>query len=336
MELTIPVSLGELLDKYSILEIKSRKITEEEKLVHVRAEMKELDDQVQPWLKIMPHYYRYLVHINETIWDLSDAIRVNPQDTQKCMDIITHNDRRFRVKNKINKRSLLKEQKSYPKTSCIFMGHCGAGDCFTNTGIVRYLSTCYDKVLVCVEDKAERLSRYLYADDDSIEIKVENRASYGDCAHLHLIKEYENQENVYMVSTFKADWNPAKYVRFYDYFYIDLGIPPEYRISYGYIPRSEKQVESPSYPYAFVHQRRPPQPVNTTLPIIQPEHHIFITDYMEMMENAEELHLDDSSFFCLASLLDLSRVKKLYVRGTTGSIYEILSYCHPQQKWTLI
>ena len=36
MEVNIPVSLGELLDKISILEIKNKKITNESKLVNIK------------------------------------------------------------------------------------------------------------------------------------------------------------------------------------------------------------------------------------------------------------------------------------------------------------
>ena len=39
MEVNIPVSLGELLDKISILEIKNKKITNESKLVNIKKEL---------------------------------------------------------------------------------------------------------------------------------------------------------------------------------------------------------------------------------------------------------------------------------------------------------
>lgn len=156
--ISVNVSLGELLDKYSILEIKKSRISDPVKVSHVENEMTELKSQVDQYIYNHPYgmYYAFLKDINETIWDLSDHIRDNPQDTKACMDIIHHNDRRFRVKNKINIKSVLKEQKSYPHKKIGLYVPEGMDPSVVN-GSIRYYSTVYDEVYV----SGYTLERYL-------------------------------------------------------------------------------------------------------------------------------------------------------------------------------
>ncbi len=53
-----------------------------------------------------------------------------------------------------------------------------------------------------------------------------------------------------------------------------------------------------------------------------------------MLEDAAELHLINSSFFCLAVYLDIRRVKRLVVYKTINdSQYDIGGYHPPEQPW---
>ena len=79
MEVNIPVSLGELLDKISILEIKNKKITNESKLVNIKKELsglknvlKELDINMSEANDLFEDLYK----INLSLWEIEDSIRL--------------------------------------------------------------------------------------------------------------------------------------------------------------------------------------------------------------------------------------------------------------------
>jgi hypothetical protein len=123
MELKIPVSVGELFDKITILEIKNERIKSEERLVHVRKELEVLKECVfEANLLIPDELYEELKKTNEALWDIEDYIREKEDNHDFDDDFIKYarldaqlNDARFVVKRKINNffDSEIKEQKSY-------------------------------------------------------------------------------------------------------------------------------------------------------------------------------------------------------------------------------
>ena len=111
----VEVSTGELLDKYSILEIKSAKINDEEKRAKVRIEQDRIGSMVQPFLKIpaIKRVYDELKKINVSIWEMNDkCIALESFDGRPIMNA---NNARFIAKSKINELSgsYLSEVKSY-------------------------------------------------------------------------------------------------------------------------------------------------------------------------------------------------------------------------------
>jgi hypothetical protein len=120
---TCIVSIGELLDKLTILEIKIKFITDS-RYNDVKKEFDTLYIQVEDKISELSLYYNTLKYINEEIWHLMDKVRTTNFDTDKdiwidlCKKTLDYNDIRFRVKNKINylSNSFLKEQKGYNKT----------------------------------------------------------------------------------------------------------------------------------------------------------------------------------------------------------------------------
>ena len=124
MIIKTPVSLGELVDKISILHIKSLNITDSEKLKLVKEELlllnKTLEDHInrndiQPQLDS-------LIAINSKLWAIEDDIRDcerNKIFDQKFIDLARSvyftNDKRSAVKLEINKKfgSKIIEVKSY-------------------------------------------------------------------------------------------------------------------------------------------------------------------------------------------------------------------------------
>jgi nicotinamide riboside kinase len=107
----IPGSIGELLDKVSILNIKRVMITDTEKLTMVKDELRELMDVARPFLenKDVEELYDLLLMVNKNLWDVEDALRKMETDKKfdeefiaKARSVYFLNDRRFELKSKIN------------------------------------------------------------------------------------------------------------------------------------------------------------------------------------------------------------------------------------------
>ena len=124
MIINTPVSLGELVDKISILHIKNLNIKDSEKIKLVKEELsllnKTLDDHINR-NDIQPHLDSLIV-INTKLWVIEDDIRDcerNKIFDQKFIDLARSvyftNDKRSAVKLEINKKfgSKIIEVKSY-------------------------------------------------------------------------------------------------------------------------------------------------------------------------------------------------------------------------------
>jgi len=123
MTINCEISLGELIDKISILKIKSQKITTPEKLSHVNKEYLSLTTTLNS-LKLagIESHVEQMIDINLTLWKIEDDIR----DCEKAKKfdqtfidlaraVYITNDERFKRKNAINAsyKSGLVEVKSY-------------------------------------------------------------------------------------------------------------------------------------------------------------------------------------------------------------------------------
>ncbi len=121
----IPVSIGELADKLSILEIKAERIDDAGKRAHVQVE---LDGLRTLWLGLAATQPELIAlkddlrAINERMWDVQDALRAKEAAQTFDTDFITlaravaqHNGKRVEVKNTINRMagSRFIEEKQY-------------------------------------------------------------------------------------------------------------------------------------------------------------------------------------------------------------------------------
>ena len=126
MIINTPVSLGELVDKISILHIKNINIKDVEKLKLVKEELlllnKTLDDHINR--NDIQQHLDSLIAINSKLWVIEDDIRDcerNKIFDQKFIDLARSvyftNDKRSAVKLEINKKfgSQIIEVKSYEK-----------------------------------------------------------------------------------------------------------------------------------------------------------------------------------------------------------------------------
>ncbi len=124
-EILVPVAFGELLDKISILQIKSERINDEAKLANVRTELSALE---KTWMahpaggKDVAQLRAELKAVNEELWDIEDNIRLQDKAgdfgdafVALARSVYLRNDERARIKKAINLAlgSAYVEEKSY-------------------------------------------------------------------------------------------------------------------------------------------------------------------------------------------------------------------------------
>jgi len=125
MPLLVPISVGELLDKLTILEIKAAAIGDPAKLANVERELRELEAvrqrEVAAPAEVTPLYAELKV-VNQALWDVEDRLReceragkFDAGFVELARSVYRHNDRRAVLKRRINELtgSELVEEKSY-------------------------------------------------------------------------------------------------------------------------------------------------------------------------------------------------------------------------------
>ena len=124
-KIIVEVSIGELLDKISILEIKQEKIKDPEKLKFINNEHSILKDQLEKNIKSddkLNNLYRSLKEINAKLWVIEDDKRQCEKDKdfgekfiKLSRDVHFLNDDRAKIKLEINNHtgSAIKEIKEY-------------------------------------------------------------------------------------------------------------------------------------------------------------------------------------------------------------------------------
>jgi len=122
----VPVSWGELVDKITILQIKSDRMHDEQKLANVRKELALLTDKLGDNASIddVKRLTGELYEVNAALWDIEDDIRdcENAGDfgdkfIQLARSVYITNDKRAELKREVNAilGSQLIEEKSYQK-----------------------------------------------------------------------------------------------------------------------------------------------------------------------------------------------------------------------------
>jgi len=126
MKILINISVGELIDKITILQIKKEKISDLEKVKKVSFELEILENSLNSFKTNKTNELKVLMddlkEINQKLWSIEDDIRLLEKNKQfdkifidLARSVYITNDQRFEVKNKINKLFLsdIEEVKSY-------------------------------------------------------------------------------------------------------------------------------------------------------------------------------------------------------------------------------
>ena len=121
----VPISIGELVDKISILEIKAQRIGDPDKLANVRRELDLLcaaQRDIGLDTSDMREFLGELKAINLALWEIEDEIReldskreFGPRFVDLAQKVYRLNDRRSQIKRLINDTfgSAIVEEKSY-------------------------------------------------------------------------------------------------------------------------------------------------------------------------------------------------------------------------------
>jgi len=121
MSVSIPISIGELYDKHTILEIKLERIKNEEKRKWIQKEY----DLLNPLIESNPiraELKRQIKRVNVELWDVEERLRKQEMNLNFDHDFIMNarnvylfNDERSIIKQQINieTKSSLREIKSY-------------------------------------------------------------------------------------------------------------------------------------------------------------------------------------------------------------------------------
>lgn len=351
--IVLPVSLGEAIDKLTILDIKKQKITDE-RLTYVEREYDVLFTNLEYFIKKHMYYYRLLLKINKDIWEMQDEFRYSNDEKYKnelCLKIIDDNDRRFRVKKKINNlcNSDLKEQKGYVKKTAFILTHLGLGDNITSNGAVRYLSTCYDRVVVVCKKKNYENVKEMYNDDNDIDIfAVDNdrfispRLGYS----MEMFQRITNGMDVYLCGAhlFNKQHQPFENLPFNFYKDMDMDIKLFWNYFHTNIPEESYTLRNlvGDKKYVFIHNNssggnvfnlddiRVRLDIGDDVLIINPCENMYskgselyeITEsfvmkpllhYINIIIDAEVVVLTDSSFFCLSIQLPIKTNKCYYI-----------------------
>ena len=126
----INASVGELLDKISILKIKKQKINDEKKLFNITKELNLLSSIAEKFIEKDEKSYKKfmdeLFEVNLQLWETEDSIRIlenkknfSDEFIQLARNVYYSNDKRFEIKSRINNfyGSEIVEEKDYEEYS---------------------------------------------------------------------------------------------------------------------------------------------------------------------------------------------------------------------------
>jgi hypothetical protein len=358
----LPVSFGEALDKLTILEIKLDKIKDARRN-DVKVEYDLLLSKLDPYFtEDSKYHYSILKDVNLKIWEMQDSFRDSQDDSQKsalCMKIIEDNDRRFRIKSKLNElfNSHLKEQKGYKKKKAFILSHLGLGDCLTISGAVRYLSTCYDEVKVVCKKKYYENLKLFYQDDSTItfhivedDSKISPNFGYPFEDFLRVTEGYDR----FLCGQHSINGTMHSFAELPFCFYKDIGVDPTTFWTYFHIPSTEESKRLRALlenPYILLHtscstgEIATIEAIETKLGLsretmlfldinknIYPEGHPYheisnefvnkpLAHYKDTLLNADAVILTDSALFCMAVNLPLRTRYCFYISRSNNYDY---------------
>jgi len=187
----LPVSLGEAIDKLTILDIKLDKIKDHRR-DDVQKEYNLLYEKLEGFLVEYNDLYQSMKKVNLLIWNMMDVLRDGGVGDEEylnvCKECIEYNDIRFRVKNKINyaAKSLLKEQKSYKVNRLLIEIADNINNIEDFVRPIKYYSFFYDEIVIkCCEKSL--LKDIFHYDPTVIFIENKDGFNYKENSKKHFV-----------------------------------------------------------------------------------------------------------------------------------------------------
>jgi len=189
----LPVSLGEAIDKLTILDIKLNKIKDNRRL-DVEREYILLYEELKNFIIEFSDLYQTMKKVNLLIWNMMDLLRDEDLDNNSylriCKECIEYNDIRFRIKNKINyiSNSNLKEQKSYKITKLLIQINSDIENINNFLKPITYYSFFYDEIIIIHNKHSEFIKKFKH--EPTINV-------FDSMPNYDLTKKFEFLENEY-------------------------------------------------------------------------------------------------------------------------------------------
>lgn len=192
----LEVSIGESVDKLTILELKYEKIKDVSKLEAIKNEMDSIQE-VETYKTQLPFFYKLLYFVNDQIWIMTDKIKMmditDPAYSALAYDIFDYNQKRFRLKHFFNKLldSSIQEQKSYAN-NVVYIHISNEEILYSKLSELLYLSISYDILYIHISyqstvSKIMTIPSIHFMDDI-----VENKIPTIDLAFFSMLEELQH------------------------------------------------------------------------------------------------------------------------------------------------
>jgi hypothetical protein len=204
--------------------------------------------------------------------------------------------------------------------------HQGLGDHIICNGIVRHFVDIQNDATVFCKPHNEDNVKWMFRDNPKIKILAVGQ----DQDTINYIISNNLRFNTLFVGFDRLwkEFQPPVVETFDEAFYKMCGLPFEYRFTKFKFERDvQKEKEAFDYvnpnnePYIFVHGDIDRNKIRNDLKIIENPDNFGIFDIISILENAEEIHIMESSIKCLVNSYDFKKPKLFYhqyVRGYDG------------------
>ena len=240
--------------------------------------------------------------------------------------------------------------------------HLGLGDNITSIGAVRYLATRYDKVIVVCKERNKKNLELFYDDDARIvlyPVENDNNISPRYGFNYNEFKKITNNMDLYLAGYHCLTKQPANFSTIPLNFYNDMNIDEKYFTEYFHIntPKESNELYDKIKhfkEYIFLHNTASNGMTFTVdyienklnikrdkVLIINPNYNIYnnnddyfnianeflnkpLSFYIDTIINANKVIMTDSSFFCLAMMLNI-KTSDCYLISRNNSSYSHLN-----------
>ncbi len=212
----------------------------------------------------------------------------------------------------------------------ILYHHTGLGDHFVCNGLVNFLSEKYDSIYLPCKETNFPTVNYLYSENEVVKVfKITQDEDISVYTFSTLI-------SAPVIRVGFENCNPSKWDRS---FYEQLGIDFKFRYNLFNIPKKNPEIvlPVPNEKYILIHNKSSFGEYDLRIESEYKKIYVEkvsdnLLSYIDLIQNAQEIHCIDSSFCCLVDGLDIPNVNLVYhdIRKTPNSSWNIT------EKWKTV